>query len=255
MRVVNESKLSQNPAVLDRKCVCWIRNTVGEALKTYDSLREHLPKEKLTIFHARFAHFDRQPIEDDLLSRFGKNAGAKEGQGQLVIATQVIEQSLDVDFDLLVTDLAPIDLLIQRAGRQHRHARTIDGDVVATDGKDRRPEPRFLVYGPKYTTDPKETLHKDVSPGSAAVYSDTRVIYRTAKALSERTHLVIPQNSRVLVEDVYQGLDDAFSKQEDIPDAIEKVSNPPWRKDRRYSFDSLGRQRNRALFAKGGQYF
>ena len=59
-----------------------------------------------------------------MLKRFGKNSGPQERSGRVVVATQVIEQSLDLDFDVMVTDLAPIDLAIQRAGRMHRHPRT-----------------------------------------------------------------------------------------------------------------------------------
>src|SRR5205823_15051436 len=72
-------------------------------------------------FHARFAQGDRLAIEYAVLARFGRAAAARDRAGHVLVATQVVEQSLDVDFDLIVSDLAPVDLLIQRAGRLWRH--------------------------------------------------------------------------------------------------------------------------------------
>ena len=68
------------------------------------------------LFHARFALADRLEKERRVVRTFGKESG-EERAGKVLVATQVVEQSLDLDFDALVTDLAPVDLLIQRAGR------------------------------------------------------------------------------------------------------------------------------------------
>jgi CRISPR-associated endonuclease/helicase Cas3 len=100
--------------------VAWVRNTVDDAIVAVGALRAR----GLTplLFHARFALADRLAIEAEVLRRFGPISEGEERRCVLV-ATQVIEQSLDLDFDLLVSDLAPVDLLIQRAGRLWRHAR------------------------------------------------------------------------------------------------------------------------------------
>jgi len=76
---------------------------------------------QILLFHARFPSNQRQVREEAVLDAFGP-AGSREGR-KILIATQVAEQSLDLDFDLMVTDLAPIDLLLQRAGRLWRHRR------------------------------------------------------------------------------------------------------------------------------------
>src|SRR5690606_38222585 len=97
--------------------VCWIRNTIADALDAYSLFANEISFENITLFHARFCLHDRLNTEELILQKFGKDSPYGLRQGQLVIATQVIEQSLDVDFDLLISDLAPIDRLVQRAGR------------------------------------------------------------------------------------------------------------------------------------------
>ena len=108
-------------ALVDGGCALVVRNTVRRAQETYERLREHFG-EDVSLNHARFTIGDRLAKDKDLLNRFGppRKAG-KRPYRAIVVATQVVEQSLDVDFDLLVTDLAPIDLVLQRMGRLHRH--------------------------------------------------------------------------------------------------------------------------------------
>lgn len=115
-------------------CAAVICNTVRKAQALYGILDAIVSKEDFLLFHARFPQAWRQEKERQVLMKFGKD---KEGQlnfsGQdanpyrptrsIVIATQVIEQSLDLDFDLLISEVAPVDLILQRAGRLHRHKR------------------------------------------------------------------------------------------------------------------------------------
>ncbi|MGS9159854.1 hypothetical protein ACQWFT_26265, partial [Salmonella enterica subsp. enterica serovar Infantis] len=77
-------------------------------------------------FHSRFAFNDRQRIESQKINLFGKQSGAQRA-GKVIIDTQVIEQSLDIDCDDMIYDLAPVDILIQRAGRLQRHIRDRNG--------------------------------------------------------------------------------------------------------------------------------
>lgn len=102
--------------------VAVIRNTVGRAQHAYRLLTEAFPEAEVRLAHSRFLAFDRARIDAELVEGFGPHS---TGDGlRIVVGTQVIEQSLDVDFDLMLTDLAPIDLVLQRAGRLHRHRRT-----------------------------------------------------------------------------------------------------------------------------------
>lgn len=104
-------------------CAVVIRDTVARAQHAYDFLREHLGSHMdVGLAHSRFLAFDRARIDRELIHRYGKHGDPSRRSG-IIVATQVVEQSLDVDFDLMVTDIAPIDLILQRAGRLHRHHR------------------------------------------------------------------------------------------------------------------------------------
>jgi CRISPR-associated endonuclease/helicase Cas3 len=100
--------------------VAWVRNTVDDCLDAAAQLSAR--GVDVLVFHARFAQGDRQDREAEVMRLFGRKARAEERRGRVLVATQVIEQSLDLDFDAMVSDLAPIDLLVQRAGRLWRHS-------------------------------------------------------------------------------------------------------------------------------------
>jgi len=210
-RVVEFVSLNSSEEVLklikarsdDGKCVCWIRNTVDDAVSAYDELVEL--GIDVSLFHARFCVADRRRIEDKVLSIFGKDSSKSEREGKVLVATQVVEQSLDLDFDEMISDLAPIDLVIQRAGRLHRHDR---GD---------RGTPRFHVHAPEL--DVKTTLDwvDNWNSGTAAVYPDHGLLWKTQKILDNQTYR-FPDDSRYLIESVYDG-----SKME-LPETLVEIS-------------------------------
>ena len=107
--------------------VAVLHGTVGRAQATYKTLRERNPEGKTVLLHSRFTAEDRAEKEEYLLAALGKNPSDPEQPNpnrpeQLtVVATQVLEQSLDIDFDCMVTDVAPVEALLQRVGRLHRH--------------------------------------------------------------------------------------------------------------------------------------
>lgn len=101
-------------------------DTVTRAQEAYRTLRDSFGADEVMLTHARFMDFDRMENETVLRNLLGPDAtrfNGKRPERMIVVGTQVLEQSLDIDFDLLVTDAAPIDLLMQRLGRVHRHAR------------------------------------------------------------------------------------------------------------------------------------
>ncbi|MDH6521979.1 CRISPR-associated endonuclease/helicase Cas3 [Streptomyces sp. SAI-135] len=111
--------------LVDGGCVLVVRNTVKRVLETVRVLRSRFDDDEVTVAHSCFVDLDRAAKDRDLLQRFGppdKAEGRPTGR-HIVVASQVAEQSLDVDFDLLVSDVCPVDLLLQRMGRLHRHQR------------------------------------------------------------------------------------------------------------------------------------
>ncbi|GIX15257.1 MAG: hypothetical protein KatS3mg118_3216 [Paracoccaceae bacterium] len=108
--------LLQAAARAGAACV-WVRNAVDEAIAAVQALRARgVPAD---LLHARFALIDRKRHEAAALATFGKDRAARPGR--VLVATQVVESSLDLDFDVMVSDLAPMAALIQRAGRLWRH--------------------------------------------------------------------------------------------------------------------------------------
>lgn len=113
-----------------------IRNTVRRAQQTYMDLLDDpfFDDCELTLLHAKFLPGDRKANEDRLRRWYGRRATLENGERparSVVVATQVVEQSLDVDFDYMITDVCPMDLLLQRVGRLHRHERHGRPEAVA----------------------------------------------------------------------------------------------------------------------------
>jgi hypothetical protein len=131
----------------------FICNAVDEAIVAHEALTALRPEGTTHLFHARFAQGDRVAIEDAVLARFGREAEVQQRGGHVLVATQVVEQSLDLDFDLVVSDLAPVDLLIQRAGRLWRHM------DIRPDASRAAAGPKLLVVSP----DPSAAASADCS--------------------------------------------------------------------------------------------
>lgn len=192
-------------AVASGECICWIRNTVDEALDVFQQLLNdgRIPQQNLLLFHSRFAFADRIAIEEKTLSWFGKNAPVSKRQGKVLIATQVVEQSLDLDFDRMISDLAPIDLLIQRAGRLQRHIRNVQGECKSTL-PDERPAPVLYILAPEWQPQAKQDWLGPDLRGTGFVYPDHACLWRTQSLLRDSGEIRMPENARMLVDGVYE---------------------------------------------------
>jgi CRISPR-associated endonuclease/helicase Cas3 len=169
--------------------VAWVRNTVDDAVEGVSRLRA--AGIGADLFHARFAMGDRLEVERAIVERFGK--GNPADRPGVLVATQVIEQSLDLDFDLLVSDLAPVDLLLQRAGRLWRHpgrARPLG-------------EPRLLVVSPDPGNEIRPDWYAAAFPRAAWVYRNHALLWLSASELVGRGPVRVPEDVRGLVEAVY----------------------------------------------------
>ncbi len=212
------------------RCVCWIRNTVDDARSAYRSLIASIAEANLMLFHSRYAMGDRLDIESQVLSRFGKYSSGAERAGMVLIGTQVLEQSLDFDVDLMISDLAPIDLLIQRAGRLQRHARHPDGNP-AEDGIEKRSAPLLYVLMPEPVDDPQADWYASLFPKACYVYPDAGKLWLGARALIKAGCIVSPGEQgqagavRELVEAVYG------QHVEAVPDKLQKATQKQLGKD------------------------
>ena len=197
-------------------CVCWIRNTVHDVRSGYSDLLEQgiCKTEELMMFHSRFTLRDRLSIEDRVVKRFGSSSTVEDRNGQVLIASQVVEQSLDLDFDIMISDLAPIDLLIQRAGRLQRHERNEPRDA-----------PVLYLYGPTPNKEPKKDWYKGTFPKACYVYPDTSNLWRTQQLLLQKGGISMPEGARDLIEGVYG------EKAVDVPEELLFSEGDYWVKE------------------------
>ena len=187
--------------------VLVIRNTVNFAIETHRTLLEEATtqEDRALLFacrgfpalhHGRFAAEDRRLLDEALEGQIGRKRGRG---GRVVVGTQTLEQSLDIDADLLITDLCPMDVLLQRIGRLHRHHRPGARPpgfesatcVVLTPKGDLAP---FLSYG---------SNRNGLGPGGH-VYVDLRVLEATRRLVQDSSDTGeswnIPEMNRRLVE-------------------------------------------------------
>lgn len=211
-------------AVKAEQCVCWIRNTINDILDAYEILKFIIPDEKLDIFHSRFVLGDRIDIESKVLNLFGKKSGPDERKGRLLLASQVVEQSLDLDFDVLITDLAPIDLIIQRAGRLHRHLRNNVGECIKEFEESDRSAPTLYVHIPPEEKKPTAKWFSSYFNGASYVYEDTAMLWRTKEILKREGAIRMPDDARLLVEGVYS--DEVL----EVPSCFLESENKSWSK-------------------------
>jgi len=215
-RTVTVKQLDSEDAVIEQiqqavsngQCVCWIRNTVKAARESHRTLAqcEWMNQDHLHLFHSRFAMIDRQKIEEETLNRFGNKSEDADRKGRVLIATQVVEQSLDLDFDVLITDLAPIDLIIQRAGRLRRHIRDEQGNRLRElNAKDRRGIPILYLFSPGPAKDANANWLKTHQKGTQVVYPHIGQLWLTAKLLLRKGKgkFTMPDDARGLIEGVY----------------------------------------------------
>lgn len=180
-------------------CVAVICNTVGRAQDMYGLLRDYFENREepswveIDLLHARFPFEERDRRERAALARFAKpdprTGDAHRPFRAILVSTQIIEQSLDLDFDLMATDLAPADLVLQRAGRLQRHV---------------RPRPRGLEERPLWIVAPQVSDEgiPNFDRGSARVY-DAHVLLRSWLALRGFDSIEIPASVQDLIEAVY----------------------------------------------------
>lgn len=188
--------------------VLVIRNTVPTALATFQAIEEQSQHSGLqnalfnleglpTVHHSRYSREDRPRLDQAVEQQMGKDR-VTSLQPCIVVGTQTLEQSLDIDADLLITDLCPMDVLLQRVGRLHRHDRP----------RGERPEAfrtaQAVVLVPEghslanYLKKSRHGLGR--FPNGGGIYTDLRILEATRRLISRAGGHQIPQDNRELVE-------------------------------------------------------
>lgn len=164
-----------------------IVNTVRRAQEFAQCCMEAFGEDNVALLHSSFIATERYSKEKQLIDTIGKDG--KRPHFKIIIGTQVIEQSLDIDFDVLITDLAPMDLLLQRMGRLHRHQITKHPINLQTPKV-------YILHCSDYNFD----------KGSAYIYSPF-ILFRTEyflkQHLQEKSTINLPNDISPLVQSVY----------------------------------------------------
>lgn len=179
-------------------CVGVIVNTVRRVDELYNAINEKITNAKILVDHSQFLILDRNEAEECIKQCVGKTSTEEDRKNTIVIGSQVLEQSLDIDFDLLVTDLCPIDLLMQRLGREQRHYR-------------KRPEQLREAKCILLNCDEDK-----LEEGAKFIYGEY-LLKRTLRRLPD--HINLPDDISKLIGDVYDG-----KPEEDLKNALKKTT-------------------------------
>ncbi len=180
--------------------ILWIENTVSEAQETFKKFaaRTNGWDVECGLIHSRFIKTARQDNEDYWVSLYGKDAGNKRQKcGRILVGTQVLEQSVDIDADFLVTKICPTDMLLQRMGRLYRHQKN----------DEKRPSSAScsaIILSPDYSA---VLTKKDLFGMSAFVYSEY-VLCRTLEVWKDKCQVSMPEDIRPLLEETYRDRDE-----------------------------------------------
>ena len=176
--------------------VLWIENTVVEAQNAYRLLASRKADYGVEcgLLHSRFLKCDREKNETLWVGLYGKDGANRQNQGRILVGTQVLEQSLDIDADFLVTRLCPVDMFFQRIGRLWRHWQN---DALRPRGTKREAwllSARFaeIIEAP------------ETSLGRSGYVYLPYVLCRSIEVLGKLSSLFLPRDIRPLLEDCYR---------------------------------------------------
>lgn len=200
VRLVQDDSIAVEEALLraeQGQQVLWIENTVNEAQERFLQLsaRAHEFGVGCGLLHSRFSFTDRQAIEEHWVNLYGKQGwaeGKREQQGRILIGTQVLEQSLDIDADFLVSRFAPTDMLLQRFGRLWRHAET---------PRNRHARQETWLLAPELA---KSVDNPESAFGASAYVYSPYVLCRSLEVWRDQKQVCLPVDIRPLIEATYQ---------------------------------------------------
>jgi CRISPR-associated endonuclease/helicase Cas3 len=180
--------------------VLWIENTVKEAQDLYKNFSARTAGMGVAcgLLHSRFTKDDRADNEETWVTCFGKSGAATRGQqGRILVGTQVLEQSLDIDADFLVTRIAPTDMLLQRLGRLWRHADTTRPPAAKHEAWILSPGLATAITSP------------ELAFGATAWVYAHYVLCRSLAVWQDVSQVKLPSQIRELIEATYANQDES----------------------------------------------
>jgi CRISPR-associated endonuclease/helicase Cas3 len=175
--------------------ILWIENTVDEAQDLYIRIASRAAECTIEtgLLHSRFTQDDRNKNEEYWVGLYGKDGKLHRCEkGRILVGTQVLEQSLDIDADLLVTRICPSDMLLQRIGRLWRHR---ENDAL----RPKDVKPTVCILSPDYDD---ALCHKNLMGKTAFVYAPY-ILFRTMEVWKAKEKIHLPNNIRSIVEETY----------------------------------------------------
>lgn len=197
IRQVHNDDLAEQEAIkraLEGQQVLWIENTVAQAQERYLSLRHQVEDTEVEcgLIHSRFVPYHRQINESRWVSLYGKGGGVDRAlTGRILVGTQVLEQSIDIDSDFLVSRFCPTDMLFQRLGRLWRHQTTQRPAHATCEAWILTPSESLLDQGIKK------------SFGKSSFVYDPYVLYRSLQVWKSRNSVQLPADIRSLIDQTY----------------------------------------------------
>lgn len=224
----------------DGGCIGIICSTVSRAQELYKLISA---KDDATVLlHSRFLTADRIELESSLVHKLGRKAGDKRPKKLIVVSTQIIEQGLDLDFDAMITDIAPTDLLIQRIGRLHRHP-VVDGLRPA-----RLKKPTLTIFGADSpdSTGPAPVIQQ----GSVRVYRSAPLL-RSISVLTD--HFKKSGGQITTPADVEKLVSASYDKKLAAPTQWTEAWNQAHRDERRFEQDQIKRAKHSRIPDPGSE--
>lgn len=174
--------------------VLWIENTVADAQQLYRAFAAKEMAIDCGLLHSRFLKKDRQQNEDKWVRLFGKaGRDSRQEKGRILVGTQVLEQSLDIDADFLITRLCPTDMLFQRLGRLWRHR---ENDIIRPAEAKRK----AWILAPRLN----EAIQDQGTLGKSAKVYRPYILCRTLEVLQNISSINLPSEIRPLLEATYK---------------------------------------------------
>jgi len=189
-------------------CVLFICNSVGDCQRVYEEIKrikiEGEYSFEIGILHSKFPKFLRDKIEGKWVSALGKDRDKRPSSGCIFVSTQIVEQSVDIDADIIFTQICPIDMLIQRAGRCFRHS------APRADAA-KEPEVRVIIpdlSGVDWNADDAANVKnaRKVFGASGSVYHPY-ILIKSLKLIEQVDSLKIPHDIERSLAAVYDDCD------------------------------------------------